>query len=128
MYSFCAPDDERRNRLKYVEQFIEINRSRKRCILLVVLQRHTCDARTCERQIGTNVTPLIFFSETIITFTITFRYHSTVQYSTVQYSTVQYILYKVEVMFPQSLLHYQHFFHLSVRCCLSVCLSRVELC
>ena len=37
---FCAPDDGRRNRLKYVEQFIEINRSRKRCILLVVLQRY----------------------------------------------------------------------------------------
>ena len=34
---FCAPDDWRRNRLKHVEQFIEINRSRKRCILLVVL-------------------------------------------------------------------------------------------
>jgi hypothetical protein len=33
---FCAPDDERMNRLKHVEQFIEINRSRKRCILLVV--------------------------------------------------------------------------------------------
>ena len=34
---FCAPDDGRRNRLKSVEQFIEINRSRKRCILMVVL-------------------------------------------------------------------------------------------
>jgi hypothetical protein len=34
---FCAPDDGRRNCLKHVEQFIEINRSRKRCILLVVL-------------------------------------------------------------------------------------------
>jgi len=34
---FCAPDDGRRNRLKHVEQFIEINRSGKRCILLVVL-------------------------------------------------------------------------------------------
>jgi len=34
---FCAPDDGRRNRLKHVEQFIEINRSRKSCILLVVL-------------------------------------------------------------------------------------------
>ena len=34
---FCAPDDGQRNRLKHVEQFIEINRSRKRCILLVVL-------------------------------------------------------------------------------------------
>ena len=34
---FWAPDDGRRNRLKHVEQFIEINRSRKRCILLVVL-------------------------------------------------------------------------------------------
>ena len=33
---FCAPDDGRRNRLKHVEQFIEINRSRKRCIFLVV--------------------------------------------------------------------------------------------
>jgi len=33
----CAPDDGRRNRLKHVEQFIEINRSRKRCILLDVL-------------------------------------------------------------------------------------------
>jgi len=33
---FCAPDDGRRNRLKHVEQFIEVNRSRKRCILLVV--------------------------------------------------------------------------------------------
>jgi len=27
---FCAPDDGRRNRLKHVEQFIEINRLRKR--------------------------------------------------------------------------------------------------
>ena len=35
---FCAPDDGRRNRLKHVEQIIEINRSRKHCILLVVLQ------------------------------------------------------------------------------------------
>ena len=34
---FCAPDDGRRNRLKHVEKFIEINKSRKRCILLVVL-------------------------------------------------------------------------------------------
>ena len=34
---FCAPDDGRRNRLKHVEQFIEINRSKKRCILLVEL-------------------------------------------------------------------------------------------
>jgi len=34
---FCAPDDGQRNRLKHVEQFIEINRLRKRCILLVVL-------------------------------------------------------------------------------------------
>jgi len=32
-----APHDGQTNRLKYVEQFIEINRSRKRCILLVVL-------------------------------------------------------------------------------------------
>jgi hypothetical protein len=31
---FCAPDDGRRNRLKHVEQFIEINRSRKGCIFL----------------------------------------------------------------------------------------------
>jgi hypothetical protein len=30
-------DDERRNRLKHVDQFIEMNRSRKCCILLVVL-------------------------------------------------------------------------------------------
>jgi hypothetical protein len=36
---FCAPDDGRRNRLKHAEQFIEINRSRRRCILLVVLYR-----------------------------------------------------------------------------------------
>jgi hypothetical protein len=35
----CAPDDGRRNRLQHAEQFIEINRSRKRCILLVVLSR-----------------------------------------------------------------------------------------
>ena len=34
---FCGPDDGRRNRLKHAEQFIEVNRSRKRCILLVVL-------------------------------------------------------------------------------------------
>jgi len=47
---FCAPGDERRNRLKHVEQFIEINRSRKRCILLVVLYRYSCEARTYERQ------------------------------------------------------------------------------
>jgi len=38
---FCAPDDGRRNRLKHVEQFIEINRSRKCCILLVELQRYS---------------------------------------------------------------------------------------
>ena len=48
---FCAPDDGRRNRLKHAEQFIEINRSRKHCILLVVLQRYTCDAWTYECQI-----------------------------------------------------------------------------
>jgi len=35
---FCAPDDGRRNRLRHVEQFIQINRSRKRCILLVVFR------------------------------------------------------------------------------------------
>jgi hypothetical protein len=34
---FCAPDDGWRNCLKHVEQFIEINRWRKHCILLVVL-------------------------------------------------------------------------------------------
>jgi hypothetical protein len=34
---FCAPDNGRRNRPKNVEQFIAINRSRKRCILLAVL-------------------------------------------------------------------------------------------
>ena len=34
---FFAPDDGRRNRLKYVEQFIEINISSKRCIFLVVI-------------------------------------------------------------------------------------------
>jgi hypothetical protein len=34
---FCAPDDGRRNVLKHVEQFTEINRLRKRCILLVVI-------------------------------------------------------------------------------------------
>jgi hypothetical protein len=34
---FCALKDGRKNRLKYVEKFININRSRKRCILLVVL-------------------------------------------------------------------------------------------
>ena len=34
---FCAPDDGRRNRLKHAARFIEINRSRKRCILLVVI-------------------------------------------------------------------------------------------
>jgi len=41
---FCAPDDGRRNRLKHVEQFIEINRSRKRCIFWLyfrdILARH----------------------------------------------------------------------------------------
>jgi len=47
---FCAPDDGRRNRLEHVEQFIEINRSIKRCILLVVIWRYTCGARTYERQ------------------------------------------------------------------------------
>jgi len=41
---FCAPDDGRRNGLKHVEQFIEINRSRKRCILLVVLYRYYCNS------------------------------------------------------------------------------------
>jgi hypothetical protein len=43
---FCAPDDGRRNSLKHVEQFIEINRSRICCILLVVLYRYICDAWT----------------------------------------------------------------------------------
>jgi hypothetical protein len=38
---FCAPDDGRGNRLKHIEQFIEINRSRKCCSLLVVLQKYT---------------------------------------------------------------------------------------
>ena len=33
----CDLDDGRKNRLKHAEQFIEINRSGKRCILLVVL-------------------------------------------------------------------------------------------
>jgi hypothetical protein len=47
---FCAPDDGRKNRLKHVEQFIEINRSRKHCILLVVLSSYTCNARTYESQ------------------------------------------------------------------------------
>jgi hypothetical protein len=37
---FCASDDGRRNRMNHVEQFIEINRSRKRCILLAVLWRY----------------------------------------------------------------------------------------
>jgi hypothetical protein len=37
---FCAPDDGLTNRLKHVQQFIEINRSIKRCILLVVFQRY----------------------------------------------------------------------------------------
>jgi len=45
---FCAPDDGRRNRLKHVDKCIEINRSRKRCILLVVLCSYTCDARKYE--------------------------------------------------------------------------------
>jgi hypothetical protein len=48
---FCAPDDGRRNRLKHVEQFIEINRSRNHCIFLVVLWRCNCDERKYERQI-----------------------------------------------------------------------------
>jgi hypothetical protein len=47
---FCVLDDGRSYRQKHVEQFIEINRSRKRCILLVVLQRYTCDVRKYERQ------------------------------------------------------------------------------
>jgi hypothetical protein len=34
---FRTPDDGRRNRLKPIEQFIEINGSRKRYIFLVVL-------------------------------------------------------------------------------------------
>jgi hypothetical protein len=34
---FRAPDDGRRNRLKHLQQFIEINRSIKRCVLLAVL-------------------------------------------------------------------------------------------
>ena len=42
---YCAPDDGRRNRLKYVQQFIEINRPRKRCILLVALWRETKDSK-----------------------------------------------------------------------------------
>ena len=38
--------------MKHVEQFIEINRSRKLCILLVVLidTSYTSDAQTYERQ------------------------------------------------------------------------------
>jgi hypothetical protein len=32
-----APDDGRRKCLKHVEQFLEINKSRKRCILLIIL-------------------------------------------------------------------------------------------
>jgi hypothetical protein len=36
MEEYCAPDDGRRKRLKNTEQFIEINKTRK-CILLVVL-------------------------------------------------------------------------------------------
>jgi hypothetical protein len=36
---FCVSDDGRRNRLKHVEQFMEINISKKGCILLVVLWR-----------------------------------------------------------------------------------------
>jgi hypothetical protein len=35
VFTICAPDGGRRNRLKHVEQCIEINISRKRCILLV---------------------------------------------------------------------------------------------
>jgi len=58
---FCAPDDGRRNCLKHVEQFIKINRSRKRCILLVVLQRYTCDARTYERQNKKEVVCLVAY-------------------------------------------------------------------
>jgi len=42
-------------------EIIEINRSRYRCILLVVLQRYTCDARTYERQIS-KVNPVYSFS------------------------------------------------------------------
>jgi hypothetical protein len=34
---FYAPDDGRRNRLKHVQKFMEFNRLRKGCILLVVL-------------------------------------------------------------------------------------------
>ena len=37
LLQFCAPDDGRRSHPKHVKQFIEINRSRKRCILFVVL-------------------------------------------------------------------------------------------
>jgi hypothetical protein len=36
-FILSSPDDGRRNRLKHEEQFMETNRSRKRCILLVVL-------------------------------------------------------------------------------------------
>ena len=36
---FCVPNDGQRNRMQHVEQFIEINKSRNPCILLVVLQR-----------------------------------------------------------------------------------------
>jgi len=36
--------------MKHVEQFLDVNRSRKHCILLVALLRYTCDARTYERK------------------------------------------------------------------------------
>ena len=40
---FCDPDDGQSKRLKHVEQFMEINGTRKRFILLVVLYRYFRD-------------------------------------------------------------------------------------
>jgi hypothetical protein len=54
---FCARDYGRRNRLKHVEQFIEINRSEKICIFWVVLRKYICDTRTYERQITVKSLP-----------------------------------------------------------------------
>ena len=46
---------------------------------------------------STEVMPPIFFSETVVTVTMKFTYNG-------------YILYKVKIIFPQNLLHYQHTF------------------
>jgi len=48
---FCAPDDGLRNRLKHVQQFIEIIDRENVESCWLYFRGYTCDARTYERQI-----------------------------------------------------------------------------